>query len=193
MSSLGKKATTLAHSAHPFQDFRHRQQLERTQQPLQEKDGGLYWYWPSGNIDIHYHRLVDRKPHFRDKKALEREHNRSRIKFAIYQKTVSSPGWTDQKKKPVLYSLLRLGKPTGYHPSLTAASENNIDNRKQNSAVLASFFLHEKLGTVGKVGCALCLIGSVVIVLHSPEEKNIESVDEILTYAMQPGMLCSLS
>ncbi|KAG0085720.1 hypothetical protein BGZ93_000489 [Podila epicladia] len=56
-------------------------------------------------------------------------------------------------------------------------------------AVLASFFLHEKLGTVGKVGCALCLIGSVVIVLHSPEEKNIESVDEILSYAMSPGFL----
>ncbi|KAF9320660.1 hypothetical protein BG000_003127 [Podila horticola] len=56
-------------------------------------------------------------------------------------------------------------------------------------AVLASFFLHEKLGTVGKVGCALCLIGSVVIVLHSPEEKNIESVDEILSYAMAPAFL----
>lgn len=56
-----------------------------------------------------------------------------------------------------------------------------------NSAVLASFFLHERLGTVGKVGCALCLIGSVVIVLHSPEEKEISSVDEILNYALQPG------
>ncbi|KAF9334570.1 hypothetical protein BG006_001930 [Podila minutissima] len=56
-------------------------------------------------------------------------------------------------------------------------------------AVLASFFLHEKLGTVGKVGCALCLIGSVVIVLHSPEEKNIESVDQILSYAMAPAFL----
>lgn len=55
------------------------------------------------------------------------------------------------------------------------------------SAVLASFFLHERLGTVGKVGCALCLIGSVVIVLHSPEEKEISSVDEILNYALQPG------
>ncbi len=58
-----------------------------------------------------------------------------------------------------------------------------------NSAVLAAFFLHEKLGIVGKVGCALCLIGSVVIVLHAPEEKDITSVDEILNYALQPGKL----
>jgi hypothetical protein len=54
-------------------------------------------------------------------------------------------------------------------------------------AVLAAFFLHEKLGIVGKVGCALCLIGSVVIVLHAPEDKEINSVDEILNYALQPG------
>ena len=53
--------------------------------------------------------------------------------------------------------------------------------------MLAAFFLHEKLGIVGKVGCALCLIGSVVIVLHAPEEKEINSVDEILNYALQPG------
>ncbi|KAG0235396.1 hypothetical protein BGW42_005375 [Actinomortierella wolfii] len=56
-------------------------------------------------------------------------------------------------------------------------------------AVLASFFLHERLGIVGKVGCALCLIGSVVIVLHAPEDKDISSVDEILNYAMQPAFV----
>lgn len=60
-------------------------------------------------------------------------------------------------------------------------------------AILASFFLHDKLGIVGKVGCALCLIGSVVIVLHAPEDKNIESVDEILNYALQPGKTDHLS
>ncbi|KAG0258949.1 hypothetical protein DFQ27_004379 [Actinomortierella ambigua] len=45
------------------------------------------------------------------------------------------------------------------------------------------------LGIVGKVGCALCLIGSVVIVMHAPEDKDITSVDEILNYAMQPGFV----
>ncbi|KAF9980876.1 hypothetical protein BGZ65_004569, partial [Modicella reniformis] len=56
-------------------------------------------------------------------------------------------------------------------------------------AILASFFLHEKLGIVGKIGCALCLIGSVVIVLHAPEDREINSVDEILNYALQPGFM----
>lgn len=60
-------------------------------------------------------------------------------------------------------------------------------------AILAAFFLHEKLGIVGKIGCALCLIGSVVIVLHAPEEKEINSVDEILNYALQPGKQFLLS
>ncbi|KAG9325819.1 hypothetical protein KVV02_005743 [Mortierella alpina] len=62
-------------------------------------------------------------------------------------------------------------------------------HRRSTLAVLAAFFLHEKLGIVGKVGCALCLIGSVVIVLHAPEEKDITSVDEILNYALQPAFM----
>ncbi|KAG0141332.1 hypothetical protein CROQUDRAFT_68423 [Cronartium quercuum f. sp. fusiforme G11] len=56
-------------------------------------------------------------------------------------------------------------------------------------AVLASFFLKEELGRIGKIGCALCLVGSVIIVLHAPEDKEIETVDEILRYAMQPGFM----
>lgn len=55
-------------------------------------------------------------------------------------------------------------------------------------AVLASIFLKEELGRIGTVGCALCLLGSVVIVLHAPEDKEIQTVDEILGYAMSPGM-----
>ncbi|KAI7943199.1 hypothetical protein MJO29_013043 [Puccinia striiformis f. sp. tritici] len=53
-------------------------------------------------------------------------------------------------------------------------------------AVLASFFLQEKLGRIGKIGCALCLLGSIIIVLHAPEDKEIKTVDEILGYAMHP-------
>lgn len=55
-------------------------------------------------------------------------------------------------------------------------------------AVLASLLLHEELGHIGRVGCALCLLGSVIIVLHAPEDKEIQTVDEILQYALQPGM-----
>ena len=54
-------------------------------------------------------------------------------------------------------------------------------------AILASFFLQEKLGKIGRVGCTLCLVGSLIIVLHAPEDKEVETVDEILEYAMQPG------
>ena len=35
----------------------------------------------------------------------------------------------------------------------------------------------------GKLGCALCLIGSVIIVLHAPGDENIEGIDKILHYA----------
>ncbi|ANZ75078.1 BA75_02410T0 [Komagataella pastoris] len=56
-------------------------------------------------------------------------------------------------------------------------------------AVLAAMFLREELGTLGKMGCAICLLGSVIIVLHAPEDKEISTVDEILEYATQPGFL----
>ena len=56
-----------------------------------------------------------------------------------------------------------------------------------NRAVLGSYFLHERLGVLGKLGCAMCLLGSVVIVLHAPPDKPVERIDEILHYALQPG------
>ncbi|KAL8906296.1 MAG: hypothetical protein Q9207_002122 [Kuettlingeria erythrocarpa] len=56
-------------------------------------------------------------------------------------------------------------------------------------AVLGAYFLKEELGTLGKLGCAMCLIGSVIIVLHAPPDKEIKTVDEILNYAIHPGFL----
>ncbi|KAI9768292.1 MAG: hypothetical protein M1835_006892 [Candelina submexicana] len=56
-------------------------------------------------------------------------------------------------------------------------------------AVLGTYFLKEELGTLGKLGCAICLIGSVIIVLHAPPDKEIQTIDEILDYAIQPGFL----
>ncbi|KAJ3220006.1 hypothetical protein HDU67_007739 [Dinochytrium kinnereticum] len=57
------------------------------------------------------------------------------------------------------------------------------------SAVLASIFLKERLGREGKIGCGLCVIGSIITILHSPEEKPIQSVDEILHFAVQPAFV----
>ena len=54
-------------------------------------------------------------------------------------------------------------------------------------AVLGSYFLKEDLGTLGKLGCAMCLIGSVIIVLHAPPDEEVQTVDEILHYAIHPG------
>ena len=39
----------------------------------------------------------------------------------------------------------------------------------------------------GVVGCALCVVGSVDIVLHAPMEKKIDSVSEIWHLATEPG------
>ncbi len=59
-------------------------------------------------------------------------------------------------------------------------------------AVLGSYFLKEELGILGKLGSAICLIGAVVIVLHAPPDEEIETTDQILHYAVQPGMSSSV-
>lgn len=56
-------------------------------------------------------------------------------------------------------------------------------------AVLASFVLKEELGRLGRVGCSLCLVGTVIIVVNAPEDKEIQTVDEILNYALQTPFL----
>jgi drug/metabolite transporter (DMT)-like permease len=61
------------------------------------------------------------------------------------------------------------------------------DAHDYHSSVLGSYFLHERLGLLGKIGCAICLIGSVIIVLHAPPDKEVGSIDEILNFAIQPG------
>lgn len=57
------------------------------------------------------------------------------------------------------------------------------------SAILAHFLLKEKLRKMGILGCALCVIGSTIIVLHAPGEHSISSVDEIWILATQPAFL----
>ncbi|CDO71159.1 hypothetical protein BN946_scf184845.g29 [Trametes cinnabarina] len=56
-------------------------------------------------------------------------------------------------------------------------------------AILASFLLDEELGHLGRIGCSLCLLGSLIIVLHAPPDKDVQTVDEILDYATRPGFL----
>ncbi|KAF2120259.1 magnesium transporter NIPA-domain-containing protein [Lophiotrema nucula] len=56
-------------------------------------------------------------------------------------------------------------------------------------AVLGSYFLEEHLGLLGKIGCATCLIGSVIIVLHAPPDEEVDSIDVLLDKALKPGFL----
>ncbi|KAB5561423.1 hypothetical protein DKX38_006380 [Salix brachista] len=57
------------------------------------------------------------------------------------------------------------------------------------SAVLAHFMLKERLQKMGVVGCVSCVVGSVVIVIHAPQEHTPSSVLEIWTLATQPAFL----
>ncbi|XP_055541106.1 magnesium transporter NIPA2 [Wyeomyia smithii] len=67
------------------------------------------------------------------------------------------------------------------------------------TAVLASKFLKERLNLLGKLGCFLCIIGSTIIVIHSPKEAEIEDLNLLLDKLQDPafityvGIILSLS
>lgn len=85
----------------------------------------------------------------------------------------------------------------GYVASLYACDIPLAELTLRISSVLGSYFLEERLGRLGKIGCAMCFIGSIIIVLHAPPDKEVDSIEEILHLAVQPGMFhvnhhCSL-
>ncbi|ESW20544.1 hypothetical protein PHAVU_006G218000 [Phaseolus vulgaris] len=57
------------------------------------------------------------------------------------------------------------------------------------SAALAHIILRERLHIFGILGCVLCVVGSTTIVLHAPQEREIESVAEVWALAMEPAFL----
>ncbi|XP_021775800.1 probable magnesium transporter NIPA6 isoform X2 [Chenopodium quinoa] len=57
------------------------------------------------------------------------------------------------------------------------------------SAVLAHFMLKERLSKLGVLGCVSCIVGSVVIVLHAPQEAAPTSVQQIWDLASQTDFL----
>ena len=52
------------------------------------------------------------------------------------------------------------------------------------SAIMAAYFLNEKLNTIGKVGCLLTAIGSTMMVIHAPKEGEVKSMADLL-YRLQ--------
>ncbi|KAG0037300.1 hypothetical protein BGZ82_002771 [Podila clonocystis] len=60
-------------------------------------------------------------------------------------------------------------------------------------AVLSSMILKEKLNMNGKIGCALCIVGAVVIVLHAPAQAAVTDIDQFKHFVLQPGFLVYMS
>lgn len=50
-------------------------------------------------------------------------------------------------------------------------------------------FLGENLGRDGVIGCALCFLGSLVIILNAPADPPVESIDELWSYALKPAFI----
>ncbi|GJJ69430.1 magnesium transporter [Entomortierella parvispora] len=56
-------------------------------------------------------------------------------------------------------------------------------------AILSSIFLRERLSMQGKVGCAQCIVGATIIVLHAPEQTAVTTIQEFKHYMIQPIFL----
>lgn len=57
------------------------------------------------------------------------------------------------------------------------------------SAILSSYFLHEKLNLHGKLGCLLSVLGSTVMVIHAPQEELVETLPDIAKKLADPGFV----
>ncbi|XP_041985253.1 magnesium transporter NIPA2 [Aricia agestis] len=49
------------------------------------------------------------------------------------------------------------------------------------AAVLSSKFLNENLNFIGKIGCFLCIIGSIIFVIHSPKSEEVTEFVDLTT------------
>lgn len=57
------------------------------------------------------------------------------------------------------------------------------------TTILSAIFLKERLSFVGKVSCAICILGSVVIVLNAPEQAAVRDIQEMQSFVISPGFL----
>ncbi|KAH7928929.1 DUF803-domain-containing protein [Leucogyrophana mollusca] len=60
-------------------------------------------------------------------------------------------------------------------------------------AILSSIFLKEKLTFFGWLGCALCIIGSVIIALNGPQEQSVGEIEQFKELFIAPGFLSYIS
>ncbi|KAG9287714.1 hypothetical protein G9A89_004117 [Geosiphon pyriformis] len=57
------------------------------------------------------------------------------------------------------------------------------------SAVLSSVFLNERLNMQGKIGCAQCLIGAVIILMHAPDQQSANTIQQFQHLFLHPVFL----
>lgn len=57
------------------------------------------------------------------------------------------------------------------------------------TTILSAIFLKERLSFVGKVGCFMCIIGSVVIVMNAPAQSSAATIQEMKHFVIAPGFL----
>ncbi|KAK5129349.1 hypothetical protein LTR08_003579 [Meristemomyces frigidus] len=61
------------------------------------------------------------------------------------------------------------------------------------TTILSAIFLKERLSFVGKVGCFICILGSVIIPLNAPEQSAVADIQEMQHYVITPGFLTYMS
>lgn len=57
------------------------------------------------------------------------------------------------------------------------------------SAILSARVLKERLNILGKVGCVLCVLGSTIMVIHSPKEQEVHDVEDLMVKMKEPGFI----
>lgn len=55
--------------------------------------------------------------------------------------------------------------------------------------ILSAIFLKERLSFVGKIGCFMCIVGSIVIVLNAPEQSAVDNIEAMQKFVLAPGFL----
>lgn len=55
--------------------------------------------------------------------------------------------------------------------------------------MLSAIFLKERLSFVGKVGCFICVVGSIIIVLNAPEQSSAANIQQMQGFVIHPGFL----
>ena len=57
------------------------------------------------------------------------------------------------------------------------------------TTILSAIFLKERLSFVGKIGCFLCIVGSIIILLSAPKESAVGTIQKMQEFMLSPGFL----